>query len=94
MKIFSSFLILVFSSIYSESFATSNIKKDKKTIINSIESQKERLIEISDKIWEAAEPALLEFKSSKYLSDYAEENGFRVTRGVAEIPTAFVAEFG
>ena len=30
----------------------------------------------------------------KYLSDYAEENGFRVTRGVAEISTAFVAEFG
>ena len=60
MKIFSSFLILVFSIIYSESFAIDNIKKDKKTIINSIESQKERLIEISDKIWEAAEPALLE----------------------------------
>ena len=70
------------------------IEDDKKTIINSIESQKDRLIEISDNIWEAAEPALLEFKSSKYLSDYAEENGFRVTRGVAEIPTAFVAEFG
>ena len=37
---------------------------------------------------------MLEFKSSKYLSDYAEENGFRVKKGVAEIPTAFVAEYG
>ena len=87
-------LLLIFVFLFSEAFSYDNIKKDKKTIINSIESQKDKLIEISDNIWEAAEPALLEFKSSKYLSDYAEESGFRVTRGVAEIPTAFVAEFG
>ena len=87
-------LLLISVFLFSEAFSYDNIKKDKKTIINSIESQKDRLIEISDNIWEAAEPALLEFKSSKYLSDYAEENGFRVTRGVAEISTAFVAEFG
>jgi aminobenzoyl-glutamate utilization protein B len=29
---------------------------------------------------------------SKVLADYAQEQGFRVTRGVAEIPT--VAEYG
>jgi hypothetical protein len=28
-----------------------------------------------------------ETKSSKVLADYAQEQGFRVTRGVAEIPT-------
>ena len=76
------------------SLASSKIDNDKKTIISTVESHRDRLIEISDNIWEAAEPALLEFKSSKYLSDYAEENGFRVTLGVADIPTAFVAEYG
>jgi aminobenzoyl-glutamate utilization protein B len=35
-----------------------------------------------------------ETKSSKVLADYAQEQGFRVTRGVAEIPTAFIAEYG
>jgi len=64
-------LLLISVFLFSEAFSYDNIKKDKKTIINSIESQKDRLIEISDNIWEAAEPALLEFKSSKYLSDYA-----------------------
>src|SRR6185369_6455081 len=38
--------------------------------------------------------ALKETKSSKALADYAEGQGFRVTRGVAGISTAFVAEFG
>ena len=32
--------------------------------------------------------------SSEASTKLLEENGFRVTRGVAEIPTAFVAEFG
>ena len=43
--------------------ASTKIDKDKKTIINTLEAHKDRLIEISDNIWEAAEPALLEFKS-------------------------------
>ena len=94
MKKFKLPLLLLFVFLFSEAFSFDNIKKDKKTIINSVESHKDKLIEISDNIWEAAEPALLEFKSSKYLSDYAEENGFKVTKGVAEIPTAFVAEYG
>ena len=74
--------------------ATTKVDKNKKTIINALEAHKDKLIEISDKIWEAAEPALLEYKSSKYLWDYAEENGFKVTKGVADIATAFTADYG
>ena len=74
--------------------AQKRMSKNKKAMVNSIEKHKKNLIEISDNIWEAAEPALLEFKSSNYLSDYAEENGFTVKKGVAGIQTAFVAEYG
>ena len=74
--------------------AQKRMSKNKKALVNSIEKHKKNLIEISDNIWEAAEPALLEFKSSNYLSDYAEENGFTVKKGVAGIQTAFVAEYG
>ena len=80
-------LILAFIFIPG-AFSKDKLSKNKKEIVGSIERQKDRLIEISDKIWEAAETSLQEFKSSKYLSDYAEENGFTVERGVADIPTA------
>ena len=86
-------LILAFVFIPG-AFSKDKLSKNKKEIIGSIERQKDRLIEISDKIWEAAETSLQEFKSSKYLSDYAEENGFTVERGVADIPTAFTATYG
>jgi aminobenzoyl-glutamate utilization protein B len=49
---------------------------------------------LSDEIWRYAETALKETRSSKALAEWAEAKGFRVTRGVGGLPTAFVAEFG
>jgi aminobenzoyl-glutamate utilization protein B len=46
------------------------------------------------KIWEWAEPGYQEKKSSEALAAIAEKAGFKVTKGVAKIPTAFTAEFG
>jgi aminobenzoyl-glutamate utilization protein B len=54
----------------------------------------ERFGRISDAIWSYAELGLQEFKSSKLLADTLEEAGFRVERGVAGMPTGFVASYG
>lgn len=45
-------------------------------------------------VWSFAEPAFQEHRSSKLLADTLEAAGFKVRRGIAEMPTAFVAEFG
>ena len=71
-----------------------NLDETKKNIIKSIENHEEEIIKISDKIWELAETAFNEYESSKLLSDYAEANGFSLERGVAGMPTAFVATYG
>ncbi len=59
-----------------------------------IDGNRERLIEISDTIWGYAELGLMEHRSSKLLADELEKHGFRVERGVAEMPTAFMATWG
>jgi len=59
-----------------------------------IENNKKLLIEISDKVWEFAELGLIEFKSSALLADELEKHGFKVERGIAGMPTAFVATWG
>ena len=56
-----------------------NLKIIKKEIQSSVETQKDKLIEASDAIWEAAETSLVEYKSAKQLKDYARSNGFEVT---------------
>ncbi len=56
---------------------------NKKSVIQSVDSHQEELIRLSDQIWEFAETALLEHKSSKLLADYAESQGFSLNRGIA-----------
>lgn len=68
--------------------------KNKMAVIASVEKHKSELIKISDSIWALAETAFNESGSSKILADYAEKNGLNVTRGVANIPTAFTATYG
>jgi aminobenzoyl-glutamate utilization protein B len=67
---------------------------DKAAAVKSVDTHRPALVDLSDQIWRFAETALKETRSSAVLADYAEAQGFRVTRGVAELPTAFVAEFG
>ena len=67
---------------------------NKNAVLASVEKHQQELIKLSDQVWGFAETAMRETRSSKVLADYAEAQGFKVTRGVADIPTAFIAEFG
>lgn len=49
---------------------------------------------MNEQIWRFAEVAMEEYRSSELLASYLENNGFQVTRGVAGMPTAFVAAYG
>lgn len=50
--------------------------------------------EVAMKLWEWAEPGYMEYRSAELLAHTLETRGFRVRRAVAEIPTAFLAEYG
>src|SRR6185503_16532627 len=67
---------------------------DKKAAVATIDANAAEMTALSDAVWRYAETALKETQSSKALADWAEAKGFRVTRNVAGMPTAFVAEFG
>jgi len=69
-------------------------EKAREVAFSWITQNESRIIEISDKIWEYAELGLIEYKSSKLLADELEKAGFKVERGVAGMPTAFVATYG
>ena len=59
-----------------------------------VERQQAEMTHMSDEIWAFAETALREGRSAALLADYAERQGFTVERGVAGMPTAFVASYG
>lgn len=80
--------------LFASSVSAQKMNNNKKAIIASVEKHRAELIKISDSIWALAETAFEEDHSSKILADYAENNGFSVERGVAGMPTAFVATYG
>ena len=53
-----------------------------------------RINSISDRIWDLAELPYCEYESSALLQSELEKEGFRITRNVADIPTAFTATYG
>jgi len=50
--------------------------------------------EMTDMIFSFSELGYQEFETSKYVTGILEKNGFKVTRGLAGMPTAWVAEWG
>ena len=59
-----------------------------------VEAQTKPLQVMIDQVFSYAEPGFQEVRTSAYLADILEKNGFTVTRGVAGIPTAFTATWG
>jgi aminobenzoyl-glutamate utilization protein B len=66
----------------------------KKEAITWIENNRQAMNTAAGHIWGYAETALMETKSAQELSAFIEGHGFAVVRGVADLPTAFVATYG
>ncbi len=47
-----------------------------------------------DQVFSYAEPGFQEFRTSEYLTGILEKNGFKITRGIAGVPTAWTATWG
>lgn len=63
-------------------------------ILKKLDSQAEFYGKIAHQIWSNPELGYLETESSSLLQKTLKDAGFSVKTGVADIPTAFVAEFG
>lgn len=66
----------------------------RKSVWDGIAKEEEDLVKLSDAIWRHAETSLEETRSAAELAGYLERSGFSIERGVADMPTAFVASWG
>ena len=64
-----------------------------KEISEKIDSKKDYYAEISNKIWEFAEPRFQEYRSSELLQHVLKQAGFSIKADLAGEKTAFIAEF-
>ncbi|WP_420540960.1 amidohydrolase [Novosphingobium humi] len=68
--------------------------KLKAEAVAGVEAQKKDIQVMVDTVFSYAEPGFQEFRTMEYLTGILEKNGFKVTKGVAGIPTAFTATWG
>jgi amidohydrolase len=69
-------------------------KNLKNLVQNEVETHREKLIELALKIHSNPELGFHEVKAAGWLTQYLEENGFVIKRGVYQLPTAFEASYG
>ncbi|HCD44333.1 MAG TPA: amidohydrolase [Lachnoclostridium sp.] len=66
----------------------------KKRIIELIEQKKDVFTDISNQVWEFAETRFALNKSADLLCAAMKKEGFKITRGLAGMKDAFIAEYG
>ncbi|HEX8060958.1 MAG TPA: amidohydrolase [Cyclobacteriaceae bacterium] len=69
-------------------------QKTKQDVFKSIDSKGDQYANVAHRIWEFAEVGYQEVKSSELLQETLTQAGFKMEKGVAGIPTAFVASYG
>jgi hypothetical protein len=91
--------ILIFLLTVSTAPAQQKVALEKEAAMKAdlggqIEGMKKQAQVMVDSVFSFGELGFQEFETSKYLSGILEKEGFKVERGIAGIPTAFVATWG
>jgi aminobenzoyl-glutamate utilization protein B len=86
--------VLLFSIVSFSIVFTSFAQKDRDDALKSLNNQAQKYGDIAHEIWGLAEMGYLENESSALLQKTLSDQGFSIKKGVAGIPTAFIAEYG
>ena len=74
--------------------AAQSVDEGKQSALDHATALEDMVGQMSAQLWDFSEIALEEHQSSAYLAGQLEAEGFSVERGVAGMPTAFVASWG
>lgn len=66
----------------------------KAQVLKDVESMKKQTQVMIDMVFSFGELGFQEFETSKYLTGILEREGFKIERGIAGIPTAWMATWG
>ena len=81
--------LIIFLVITSNGWAMGHSDLDQ-----SIDSHQQQFEKIAMQIWDIAEVGYQEYQSSSLVNASLSKEGFRIEENVADIPTAFIAEYG
>ncbi|UCG86097.1 MAG: amidohydrolase [Gemmatimonadota bacterium] len=87
-------LTLVLSAVPCTSLTAQALSQEKRFALAAVDALSAEVHHMSQTLWDYSETAMLEYRSAEFLAGLLEADGFVVERGVAGMPTAFVASYG
>ena len=84
-------LIILFSFLF---YLNSTAQKSNKDVLKNLDKKSAAYGVIAQNIWNLAEMGYQEEKTVALLQKTLSDNGFSINKGVAGMPTAFIAEYG
>src|SRR5882762_3186217 len=94
MRKLSLFLLLAACALAQPKVAPDKEAAMKADLTGQIEAMKKQAQVMVDSVFSFGELGFQEFETSGYLTGILEKEGFKVEKGIAGIPTAFVATWG
>lgn len=88
------FPLVPFASAQVKKVSKTKLEAMKKELISEIDKQEKSTQEMVDMIFSFGELGFQEEETSRYLTDILQKNGFTVEKGIAGIPTAWIAKWG
>ncbi len=82
------------SNAQSKKYSTKKIKALKSEVANTIDSRGKQAQVMVDKVFSFAELGFQEFETMNYLTSVLKDNGFTIEKGIAGVPTAWMAKWG
>ena len=87
-------LALAPALLHAQPTADPRIERLKTELAKAIDGRAKLAQQMTDQVFSFGELGMQETETSKYLADILEKGGFTVERGVAGMPTAWVAKWG
>lgn len=82
------------SVIFSQAARAADLSKEGQFVNAAVKEKSPLINDINHNVWQFSESRFREVKSSKYISDILEKEGFKMTRHIPDMPTAFIARYG
>ncbi|HTE29784.1 MAG TPA: amidohydrolase [Chryseolinea sp.] len=88
--------VFAFGSVYAQpsSMVPEKIQKLKDEVVREVEKQYTLGQQINDMLFSFAELGFQEYETQNYLTQLLEKKGFKIQKGIANIPTAWIATWG
>lgn len=85
---------VLMSGLLLQTGRAADLTREGQFVRSAVKKKSSQIVEINRNVWKFSETRFQEVKSSEFISDILEKEGFQINRNIPDMPTAFIARYG